>query len=407
MPTFQVGTQPVQILSAGDTPGVIYNRSTTIQVFWGLTASNAARSEASILDLNATIAVDGTQDIWVVAASGSVIVDYMPSANAYFRALTAAFGALSIPAVFSPNFVHLISGWTINEDGSAEFNNLTIRGTFFGTDFIINSSGFYFYAAAPALGNLVISITNAGGTDLFGNVVPAAGFFMYQNGGNALLGLIFNTVVGSQPLLALFPDSSFGFAGHSPFIVSQASNKGLASEFLALAMGPGGSVTSPVMLQLLGLSPDGTTSIPRMRVFAGALYNLVCEIGTGGMLAANPNVANTVEAWHAMALINGWANQAAPNVQAKYRKVFSPPNSVEIIGSLNAAAATAITYFTLPAGYQPASTQPVGAVGSFNGAAALNNMISSQCDTSGNLTIQQRTATATGINVHGFISLDA
>ena len=73
------------------------------------------------------------------------------------------------PAIQSPNYVAGTSGWTINADGSAEFNNLNIRGTFTGTDFVINSSGAFFYSGTPAANNLVASITAATGTDAFGN----------------------------------------------------------------------------------------------------------------------------------------------------------------------------------------------------------------------------------------------
>lgn len=73
------------------------------------------------------------------------------------------------PAIQSPNFVTTVSGWTINADGSAEFNNLLIRGTFNGTDFVVNSSGAFFYSGTPAAGNLISSVTNSAGTDSFGN----------------------------------------------------------------------------------------------------------------------------------------------------------------------------------------------------------------------------------------------
>ena len=60
-------------------------------------------------------------------------------------------------SIRSPNYVPGVSGWTINQDGSAEFNNLTIRGTFFGTNFILNSTGLFLYSGPPALGNLAAS----------------------------------------------------------------------------------------------------------------------------------------------------------------------------------------------------------------------------------------------------------
>lgn len=51
------------------------------------------------------------------------------------------------PAVKSPNYVPGNAGWSINKDGSAQFNNLSIRGTFNGTDFIIDSAGIFFYGS--------------------------------------------------------------------------------------------------------------------------------------------------------------------------------------------------------------------------------------------------------------------
>lgn len=77
------------------------------------------------------------------------------------------------PAIQSPNYSAGSAGWTINSDGSAEFNNLTLRGTFSGTDFVINSLGAFFYSPTEAAGNLVATITPAAGTDPFGNVYLA------------------------------------------------------------------------------------------------------------------------------------------------------------------------------------------------------------------------------------------
>lgn len=45
------------------------------------------------------------------------------------NSITGGQGALIRPAIKSPNFVTGVSGWTINRDGSAEFNNVVVRGT--------------------------------------------------------------------------------------------------------------------------------------------------------------------------------------------------------------------------------------------------------------------------------------
>jgi hypothetical protein len=96
-------------------------------------------------------------------------------------------------AIQSQTYVPGSAGWIISRDGSAEFNNLSIRGTFNGTDYVINSSGAFFYGGVPAAGNLVLSSVpgTSGGTDQFGNnYLPGAasyqGNFASQVGGGFL-----------------------------------------------------------------------------------------------------------------------------------------------------------------------------------------------------------------------------
>lgn len=67
-------------------------------------------------------------------------------------------------AIQSSNFLTGITGWRIASDGSAEFNNVVIRG---GTTI---GSTLLAYNGTPALGNLVLSFSSVGGTDVFGNV---------------------------------------------------------------------------------------------------------------------------------------------------------------------------------------------------------------------------------------------
>lgn len=83
-------------------------------------------------------------------------------------------GVLQYPAIKSGDFVHNVSGYTINKDGSAEFNNLVIRGTINGTNFVINNSGLFFYNGTPGAGNIPNAwIVSPGVTaDPFGNTLP-------------------------------------------------------------------------------------------------------------------------------------------------------------------------------------------------------------------------------------------
>jgi hypothetical protein len=81
--------------------------------------------------------------------------------------------------VQSQNYHAGTDGWIIEADGNAEFNDLTIRGVFSGSNFTINSSGIFMYNGTPAAGNLIGSWTSASGTDSFGNNYNA-GFAIYQ-----------------------------------------------------------------------------------------------------------------------------------------------------------------------------------------------------------------------------------
>ena len=78
-------------------------------------------------------------------------------------------------AIQSPNFVSGSTGWTVRQDGSAEFNNVVIRN-----GQIVSGTALY-YSAAPAAGNLVASIAAAAGTDAFGNSY-LAGVVAYNPG---------------------------------------------------------------------------------------------------------------------------------------------------------------------------------------------------------------------------------
>lgn len=95
-------------------------------------------------------------------------------------------GNLVITSLQSPDFQHLVEGWQVRKDGSAEFNNLVIRGTFSGNYFILNTAGFFLYSGPPALGNLVTAVTSASGTDEFGNPYTGPGISVSGAGPNEI-----------------------------------------------------------------------------------------------------------------------------------------------------------------------------------------------------------------------------
>lgn len=152
-----------------------------------------------------------------------------------FQQFPIAGTALVRDAINSPNFVHLQSGWSINRDGSAEFNNVVVRGSVVATDFrsanyVPGTSGFdingntgivEFNSQVTVNGPFAVNgaTTINGDTDVFGalNMHTAAGgtvgsltsgaihlFPDAQNVATTQVGLIGGL---SLPALAGAPDS--------------------------------------------------------------------------------------------------------------------------------------------------------------------------------------------------------
>jgi hypothetical protein len=271
--------------------------------------------------------------------------------------------------------------------------------------------GVFVYAGTPGLGNPPIAwMTNGSLLDPYGNVLPA------------VMGLL-RTGAGTSAQFALTTGRPAEF--QTGQIYSYVLNLGLANEqYYTEILGPENiNQKDAVYAAFTSSASDKTASAAAYLAYVdtggGVNTNIYYDYsGTSlyviktltavkpgtGTSPANPA---TPESWHAMALGNGWTNLAG-NVAAKYRKVAAPDNSVEIIGAIQANAATSANFFDLPAGYQPNSSQPAGAMGaSGNVPAGLSPWV--RCDSSGALTVQNTGAVPAAWTAffHGFISLDA
>lgn len=114
-------------------------------------------------------------------------------------------GSLVRQAIKSPNYTTGTAGWTINKDGSAEFNNVVIRG-----GEVISGTNLY-YSGTPASGNLIASISATAGTDSFGNAYlvgvcsydPAGNLYSQINGGKVFTGNLVGGVLDTAEAAAL------------------------------------------------------------------------------------------------------------------------------------------------------------------------------------------------------------
>lgn len=92
-----------------------------------------------------------------------------------FKDVLVAGSTLIREAIQSANYATGVSGWRIAQDGSAEFNNVVIRG---GTT--VSGTNLY-YSGTPGLGTLFLAISPTAGTDVYGNTYQA-GMNLYYNG---------------------------------------------------------------------------------------------------------------------------------------------------------------------------------------------------------------------------------
>lgn len=174
-------------------------------------------------------------------------------------------------AIESPNFVHNVAGWAINQDGSAEFSNLVIRGTFLGTDWELTSQGLFFYNGTPALGNLIAYDSNVNGVDGHGNPISVgtASIDTVFGGQILLNGARFQLSSGINVRITMDPGGINLLNIHGAVIIRLDAN--LDAVFLYADTG---SVTQGDLIQSLsvagGIDPiNGQAYDPGIEVFGG------------------------------------------------------------------------------------------------------------------------------------------
>lgn len=233
---------------------------------------------------------------------------------AFAHDIAGGQGNLIATSLQSPNFEHLVQGWQIAKDGSAEFNNVVIRG---GT--VVDGTSLY-YSPSPGYGNLVASISATTGTDAYGNAY-VSGVATYNGG---------LTVSLTDGELSLTPVSG----GHTP---------GSVTSFTGTLI-----LTSPTET-----SGDTQSQLVVVSSAAYASASAAMVIGPAGIKVAVPISADT---WHNITLDTGWT--AGPQVP-QYRLL--PDGNVQVRGQATHASVTAVTYVNqsnpIPSAYRPALTR--------------------------------------------------
>lgn len=267
-------------------------------------------------------------------------------------------GTLIRPALQSPNYQAGVSGWTVKRDGSAEFNNLTIRGTFNGTDFIINSAGIFLYTGTPALGNMAGSWASVAGIDAFGNVYPL-GFTIYSAFGMLELSPVDGDILstGSSGATIRIGDGEMDF--NQPGYSSSATIiQDLIRTHGSLYIGSGESVAADQSTLLGIITGYGVPTVgnadtyPRLSAMGGGGGVMAHHYVSGAAVKSNL-LTDTAEVWHTPTFTGSWVTTGTLNTNSTFQGMqfrLDAEDNVWISGAATTTAAGG-SIFTLPAGY--------------------------------------------------------
>ena len=320
-----------------------------------------------------------------------------------------AFGSTSLrlPAINSPNFnlanptASPSPSWAILANGLAYFFGVVLSGgTITGPDYVINTSGFFFYSGTPASGNLVgSSVGSSGGTDSFGNVYQPGDTVYIANGGyvniNSSGGIGGNTAIIFHPGLT-------SHVSENPQVYGASNNSGLANEFEFLTMTSGAAGTGDTTIQLLSPSADGTLGGVQNFFVAGTLVAqllktiwdisvpISCTLGT----PANPSIiTNGAYTRIPSPFSNGWVSGGGAGDMNGIIYRMSNDGNFEVwldIINPNAQVNSIVTTFSAP--FIPQKNQKHEIAGSIAGA------VWATLDTSGNLIMTGNTGANQEIN---------
>jgi hypothetical protein len=313
------------------------------------------------------------------------------ASSGFGNPLVAKGGSLVYPSIHSPDFVHNVSGWTIKKDGSAEFNDLVIRGTFFGADFEINSLGAFFYSGAPATGNLIASIAGtAGANDGHGNAFKA-GITSYGVGGSFLNMLNNDFAIGSNAA-----DTGGHFSGGGGQINTRSGVSGggdtnasvvLISKFLTL-----GGVNPQVLI--------GPTATPNS--LTGEMGEVQGNLAVSGIVTAIDPVNSGSEAWHTLGTLS---NYTVTRGRFRINSEGELKLDVDVNGNGSNVGTTTFSV-TLPAAYRPAVIRRATLSESGRAITAGDQWPTLQVNTTGTVQVIVQAGITSALHVNVSIPLD-
>jgi len=196
VPITPVGKQPVRVARSEDA-GVILNRDQVNPVFYGRDANEATQSVASVLDPGASITTAaGGSEVWVVALTNNVDVDFIPNGgqwtpsvlNATVAGSVNILGTPSVNVANTPNVNASISG-VANVNINSQSAALDVSAQTVNID---PANGFIPAGLIAQLANTGVTNISAGnlGVNVSGGIVNVTNYLSYD--------LVFTAFCNSQ-----------------------------------------------------------------------------------------------------------------------------------------------------------------------------------------------------------------
>lgn len=297
--------------------------------------------------------------------------------SGFANSIIGGMSKLIRAAIQSPNYVLHTLGWSINKDGSAEFNQLSIYGgTIVGPNYTIDSQGIYFFDNSGFLvaqwqpstgiqfytpgggGHLITSISEQNTTDSFGNTIPQGLVVGLNNGSQILI-----SQVGSNEQITWNMNNA-GFTNPAAF----AAPVGGHTYANLVLSGPATTVTGHKDNVFLAFfSSDGTSSSANLEFSytdtTGSSHEYAyldasgLNILSGSINATKPGTGTpaspaVAESWHALPL-SGWTVSTG-GYHASYR--ITAQGDLELSGRITTTGTSTTLTTALPSGYFQATS---------------------------------------------------
>lgn len=246
-------------------------------------------------------------------------------------------------AIQSQNYAAGSAGWSIQKNGSAEFNQITIRN-----GETVSSTDLY-YNGTPAAGNLIASISAVQGIDPFGNTYfPGICTYNGNSGSSTFVQLLNGELFCGIQSSNINSDAMLGYTtsstlekGTFPSAVLNAPTNGTYTYTGTVVAAPGNDSTPTTGPRIMVVEKNGGSAVHL------GVSGVVLPTDNGGSALATLGVNNFNTGWN----VNTAYGSIASVEPLSYAML--PSGHIHVHGAFRTGspAPTTNTVFTLPSGY--------------------------------------------------------